>query len=549
MRFADILKMCFDSLSRRKGRTILTVLGVFIGCTSIIVMVSIGAGMQESYDQMLKNMGDLSIIEVYRGYNQSTGTQTESKLDDKAVESFHEIAGVKAVMPKASLDGYNVGFKAGVNGRYTADWVNFVGIDSSALEDMGFELVDGRYPENSDEVVVGQYFAYNFTDTLMPDGRNYVSRYVWDENGNIDTENVPDPFFDPLKTSITMVLTPYDDGTGTEPTPYEVELKVVGVMKEDQGKGYETSDGVMMDINALKALIQDLTGKTDTKFEYSSINVKAESLDAVSDVEQSIKDLGYSTYSMQSMRDELNKQTRQIELMLGGLGAISLLVAAIGITNTMIMSISERTKEIGIMKALGCYVRDIRAMFLMEAGSIGLLGGILGLIFSFIISVIINLFSFGAFGGGGVTWELIKQALIGGEGVVRTSVIKPELVIFALVFSVLVDVGGDLLILDGRVEPLHLGDGKIAVLDHLVELGVAGALFLFRRVGNCDLHRAAHGVHDEIHHRRYDGNKDELRHAVKREQQRINDPCSRRGVIGYGGSAFDSCQDDPLLFS
>ena len=437
MRFADILKMCFDSLSRRKGRTILTVLGVFIGCTSIIVMVSIGAGMQESYDQMLKNMGDLSIIEVYRGYNQSTGTQTESKLDDKAVESFHEIAGVKAVMPKASLDGYNVGFKAGVNGRYTADWVNFAGIDSSALEDMGFELMDGRYPENSDEVVVGQYFAYNFKDTLMPDGRNYVDRYTWDENGNIDTENVPGPFFDPLKTDVKMLLTSWDD-SGNETTPYSVDLKVVGILKEDQGKGYETSEGVMMDINALKALIQDLTGKTDTKFEYSSINVKAESLEAVPDVEQAIKDLGYSTYSMQSLRDELNKQTRQIELMLGGLGAISLLVAAIGITNTMIMSISERTKEIGIMKALGCYVRDIRAMFLMEAGSIGLLGGVLGLLFSFIISVGINLFSFGAFSGGGVTWELIKQALIGGENVTRVSVIKPELIIFALVFSVLV---------------------------------------------------------------------------------------------------------------
>ena len=391
MRFADILKMCFDSLSRRKGRTILTVLGVFIGCTSIIVMVSIGAGMQESYDQMLKNMGDLSIIEVYRGYNQNTGTQTESKLDDKAVESFHEIAGVQAVMPKASLDGYNVGFKAGVNGRYTADWVNFVGIDSSALEDMGFELVDGRYPENSDEVVVGQYFAYNFTDTLMPDGRNYVSRYVWDENGNIDTENVPDPFFDPLKTSITMVLTPYDDGTGTEPTPYEVELKVVGVMKEDQGKGYETSDGVMMDINALKALIQDLTGKTDTKFEYSSINVKAESLDAVSDVEQSIKDLGYSTYSMQSMRDELNKQTRQIELMLGGLGAISLLVAAIGITNTMIMSISERTKEIGILRSIGASKQDISRVFNAETIIEGFTAGVIGILCTLILLIPINL--------------------------------------------------------------------------------------------------------------------------------------------------------------
>ena len=90
------------------------------------------------------------------------------------------------------------------------------------------------------------------------------------------------------------------------------------------------------------------------------------------------------------------------------------------------------------MKSLGCYVRDIRAMFLMEAGSIGLIGGVLGLIFSFLVSIGINLYSFGALGGGGVTWDLIKQALFGGEGVVRTSVIKPKLIAFALVFSVLV---------------------------------------------------------------------------------------------------------------
>ena len=437
MRFADILRMCFDSLSRRKGRTVLTVLGVFIGCTSIIVMVSIGAGTQESYDQMLQGMGDLTIIEVYRGYSQNAGE--EAKLDDKAVESFHEIAGVKAVMPKASLDGYQVSLAAGINDRYTSDWANFIGIDVGALEDMGYELVDGAYPKaGSDEVAVGQYFAYNFMDTLMPDGRNYVSRWVWDENGNLDTENTPDPFFDPLKTSVKMILTPWEDGTGTEPTPYNVDLKVTGVIKEDNGKGYETSEGVMMDIGALRALIKDLTGKTDTKFEYSEIYVKAVDIDSVADVEQAIKDLGYSTYSMQSWRDDLNKQARQIELMLGGLGAISLLVAAIGITNTMIMSVSERTKEIGIMKSLGCYVRDIRAMFLMEAGSIGLIGGVLGLIFSFLVSIGINLYSFGALGGGGVTWELIKQALFGGEGVVRTSVIKPELIAFALVFSVLV---------------------------------------------------------------------------------------------------------------
>ena len=263
MRFADILKMCFDSLSRRKGRTILTVLGVFIGCTSIIVMVSIGAGMQESYDQMLKNMGDLSIIEVYRGYNQSTGTQTESKLDNKAVESFHEIAGVKAVMPKASLDDYNISFKAGINGRYTANWVNFAGIDSSALEDMGYELVAGRYPESSDEVVVGQYFAYNFKDTLMPDGRNYVDRYTWDENGNIDVVYENDASHLPQEYS-TFASIGWTNTKGIPASPQiwfrRADLKnpqdvdkIVGFMRELYKNAYGTDANLDPD-----ALIRDV---------------------------------------------------------------------------------------------------------------------------------------------------------------------------------------------------------------------------------------------------------------------------------------------------
>ena len=157
-------------------------------------------------------------------------------------------------------------------------------------------------------------------------------------------------------------------------------------------------------------------------------------------VEEEIKNAGYNTYSMQSVREELAKQARQIELMLGGLGAISLLVAAIGITNTMTMSVSERTKEIGIMKALGCYVKDIRLLFLMEAGSIGLIGGVLGLLFSFLVSIGINLYSFGALGGGGITGEALLQAMFGGEGVARISVITPGLVLFALVFSLFVGV-------------------------------------------------------------------------------------------------------------
>ena len=173
---------------------------------------------------------------------------------------------------------------------------------------------------------------------------------------------------------------------------------------------------------------------------YSTILVKASDISLVSEVESSIKGLGYNTYSMESMRESMEESARQVQLMLGGLGAISLFVAAIGITNTMIMSISERTREIGIMKALGCYVRDIRLLFLMEAGAIGLMGGIIGCVISLLLSVIINLFAMGDMGSmdGGITGELILQALMGGEDISRVSVIPLQLMAFAILFSVFV---------------------------------------------------------------------------------------------------------------
>ena len=85
-----------------------------------------------------------------------------------------------------------------------------------------------------------------------------------------------------------------------------------------------------------------------------------------------------------------------VQAVLGGIGAVSLFVAAIGITNTMMMSIYERTKEIGVMKVLGCDLRNIRSLFLMEAGFIGFIGGIIGLILSYSISAVINKLAAGA---------------------------------------------------------------------------------------------------------------------------------------------------------
>ncbi len=121
--------------------------------------------------------------------------------------------------------------------------------------------------------------------------------------------------------------------------------------------------------------------------------------------------------------------------MLGGIGAISLFVAALGIMNTMIMSISERTREIGIMKALGCFVSDIRAIFLLEAGCIGFIGGAVGVILSLIISTVMNLAAYQApiTGIGDVIAALTAQGT-------RISVIPLWLIGFAMFFSVVIGV-------------------------------------------------------------------------------------------------------------
>ena len=104
MNTKDIVGMCIQNLMRRKARTILTVLGVFTGCCSIVVMVSLGIGMKESQEKMLAEMGDLTIIEV----SAQQGGYGKTKLNDGAVTTFRELEGVEAVTPKLSMDNYTI---------------------------------------------------------------------------------------------------------------------------------------------------------------------------------------------------------------------------------------------------------------------------------------------------------------------------------------------------------------------------------------------------------------------------------------------------------
>ena len=109
-------------------------------------------------------------------------------------------------------------------------------------------------------------------------------------------------------------------------------------------------------------------------------------------MQKAITDLGYEARSNMEWLEQSRQQSQMVQAVLGGIGAVSLFVAAIGIANTMMMSIYERTKEIGVMKVLGCDMGNIRDMFLLESGFIGFMGGVVGIGLSFLISMAVNRF-------------------------------------------------------------------------------------------------------------------------------------------------------------
>ena len=132
------------------------------------------------------------------------------------------------------------------------------------------------------------------------------------------------------------------------------------------------------------------SGKPYKEIFYSTIDVEVDEMDNVAEIQSQINMMGYETYAASEWISSEMDQMNVIQAVLGGIGAVSLFVAAIGITNTMMMSIYERTKEIGIMKVIGCRIRDIQTLFLMEAGFIGFIGGVVGVGLSYGLSIVIN---------------------------------------------------------------------------------------------------------------------------------------------------------------
>ena len=426
MRFIDLLRMSVSNLFKRKVRTILTVLGVVIGVASIVVMVSLGLGLNKATMEQISSYASLTSVQVQEPWDTEGVNDKEKKhLDDALMEELMNIPHVVSVDPYLNMP---LLAKYGVYEGY----IDLQATTLEALENMNIEVGQGTLPQK-DAGELQLFF-----------GNMAVRQFYKTTGGDYNWDDIPD--IDLMHDSIIYILdrdayySSMGGGTDENGKPYKKPKKhlftAVGMVAGDLDTYNSYSYSTYCDIEELIPLLkkefkgrvipgQPTTskGKPYKELYYTQLVVNVDDMENVTDVAQAISDMGYQAYNDAEWIESNQQQMRMIQAVLGGIGAVSLFVAAIGITNTMMMSIYERTKEIGVMKVLGCDMRNIGSLFLMEAGFIGFLGGVVGLLLSYSLS-------------GGINYLVAQSPDMGMEGGI--SYIPFWLALLSMGFAILV---------------------------------------------------------------------------------------------------------------
>ena len=427
MSFWDILHLALRNLRQAKLRATLTTMGVIVGVAVIVTMVSFGLGLQSNMLARFKALDLFNEILVYgrglgnlagldrparrdedgRRNQEARGNQPPKRiLDDAGVKEIAAISGVAYVEPSVNFPVY-----VRSNGKLLTQFVGGANIPNAAARFQHFAAGQMISSPVAGEAVVTERFIRDYGYEKAADAVGKTIELLappsdeTSEKKSDEEQETPNFFGIPL------------DDAGLDESAPDIEtrtFRIAGVLSTEirEGAGQGGMRGMMPSAGVYIPLqmAHDWTTRHRTPMGqvafalarrggnlaegqtegYDSAVVRVTDPVQLTEVRQKITELGFGSFSIVDELDQIRTVFLIIDSVLGLLGGISLLVASFGIANTMIMSILERTREIGIMKAIGAEDREIKLIFFVEAAVIGLVGGVMGVLLAWGIDGLAN---------------------------------------------------------------------------------------------------------------------------------------------------------------
>jgi acetoin utilization transport system permease protein len=378
-----------------------------MGTAFLIVLASVGFGIHDTITKEVLSDRKVTEIQVYA-----------SEMSQEIADEFKKIDHVNAVVNRQEFNGQTeTNFKnmKGHNGVIATDFIE--------EGKVGFKLAEGRLPENPNEVVVGSHFGQFLLTEEEANGE-----VVEGEEGFKGYEG------NLVGEQFSVRLGDFD---GKMFEKDELKLTIVGVATPP-ARDWFTDQSIYTNASLIPTINQIYTTNTEVELDdhpdamhlfYNNVMVYADNLENVKAITKTLKDQGHSAYSVTEELDQLDVFFFALKAGLIFVGTIAILISSIGIFNTMTMAVTERTREIGVMKAIGANPKLIQRLFLMESAWIGILGTFLEIVISYGVSIIANL-----------VLPIIVTAALGeedfGDMQVKFSIIPWQLVVIASTISI-----------------------------------------------------------------------------------------------------------------
>jgi putative ABC transport system permease protein len=384
MKLRDMTELAVRNLREAILRNSLTTLGVAVGVASLVAMLSLGVGLQQLASSRLSKSGLFDSIFVTQKTNlrgpgagppaTRAAARKARPLDDTARADFAQLPNVIEVYPQIRFFT-----EVRFDGKPFATMV--AGMPESSKASGSFDGMQGNFfsSGNADEAILQAELAKELSpQTASLVGKELVLRYAERQalapDGSNDASN---------------------GGGGFSVVPKEKHLRIIGVVETEPASGFGGfGSGRLLiplavaerlraaQVNDLRDVLRDSAGD---KPAYSSLTVRVKSASLVEATEAKIKEMGFGAFSLLDASKSMRIFFSVFDLLLGIFGSLALAVATLGIINTLVMAILERRREIGVLKALGAADSDVKQLFFVEAGVMGLAGGVLGVLFGWLI--------------------------------------------------------------------------------------------------------------------------------------------------------------------